>query len=598
MRRLKSFALFVSNVVALVFLVGFAGAIAWGAWQVLPEGSRAAFRDPGSAVQGAQRGVRSGPSNPVTAAIERVRDFFAEQRDRVDTVRAADGSNGGIVPLPAWTSVDENRVFGATETLWQSRRGKLSGARWSRVVFAWSGVQPGGPRDWRAHYYLRDDIIRRERDNGIEVVGLLQSTPAWAAARPQDGGQAVPAGLHRPVDDPQNLWAVFVRKMAAEYRGRIDTWVIWNEPDIRPDGTNAQYFNWAGDERDYARLLTVASLAAKQGNPRARVVFGATTYWSDQNAGRPLFLERTLSILAEDPDAAARGYYFDAVALNLYSSPDDLRRIAGIYRAVLDRFGSAAPLWLTETNATPYDDPVRGLGREQNGFRVTMEEQSSYVVQAMALGLTAGYQRIAFHSLTDRDTGDELWGLVRNDGTMRPSFVAYQTATRYLSGAERVAFAGRERAAWPWPAGGYLPNWQVYLVVVERGPGAPAPAPPEPVATPTPAPRFRLPWTGDPPPAQPRAEGRQRVSVLWNGDPTPVQVSLPRLAERAILLDKYGRPQPLEPDGDRWRLTLAGATAHSPLDPEGYYYVGGDPLFLVEDGVPEGAPVSSPDILS
>ena len=234
-----------------------------------------------------------------------MRDFFAEQRDRVDTVRAADGSNGGIVPLPAWTSVDENRVFGATETLWQSRRGKLSGARWSRVVFAWSEVQPGGPRDWRAHYYLRDDIIRRERDNGIEVVGLLQATPAWAAARPQDGGRAVPAGLHRPVDDPQNLWAVFVRKMATEYRGRIDTWVIWNEPDIRPDGANAQYFNWAGDERDYARLLTVASQAAKQGNPRARVVFGATTYWSDQNAGRPLFLERTLSILAEDPDAAA-----------------------------------------------------------------------------------------------------------------------------------------------------------------------------------------------------------------------------------------------------------------------------------------------------
>jgi hypothetical protein len=102
----------------------------------------------------------------------------------------------------------------------------------------------------------------------------------------------------------------------------------------------------------------------------------------------------------------------------------------------------------------------------------------------------------------------------------------------------------------------------------------------------------------DPPPAQPRAEGRQRVSVLWNGDAAPVQVSLPRLAERATLLDKYGRPLHLEADGDRWRLTLAGATAHSPLDPEGYFYVGGDPLFLVEDGVPEGASVTAPDILS
>ena len=111
-------------------------------------------------------------------------------------------------------------------------------------------------------------------------------------------------------------------------------------PAGRPE---RQYFNWAGDERDYARLLAVASQAAKQGNPRARIVFAATTYWGDQNAGRPLFLERTLSILAAGPRPRRSGLYFDAVALNLYSSPDDLRRVAGIYRDVLDRYGVAAP---------------------------------------------------------------------------------------------------------------------------------------------------------------------------------------------------------------------------------------------------------------
>ena len=104
-----------------------------------------------------------------------------------------------------------------------------------------------------------------------------------------------------------------------------------------------------------------------------------------------------------------------------------------------------------------------------------MEQQSSFVLQAMALGLTAGYERMAIHSLTDRDTSDELWGLVRNDGTLRPAFVAYQTAARYLGGADRVGLRRARAGPWPWPAGGYLPNWQVYLVVVERGPGAPAP---------------------------------------------------------------------------------------------------------------------------
>jgi hypothetical protein len=597
MRRLKAFALFLSNVVATVVLVALAGAIAWGVWQVLPDSTRSVFRDPQAAVQGAQRGVRAGPANPFTALIERVREWFAERRDLIDAVIAADGTSGGITPLPGWASADQRHVFGATETLWQSRRGKLSGARWSRVVFAWSEVQPGGPRDWRAHYYLRDDLIQRERANGIEVVGLLQATPAWAATRREDGGRAVPAGLYRDVNDPQNTWAVFVRKMASEYRGRIDTWIIWNEPDILPDGPNSQYYNWAGDERDYARLLAVASQAAKAGNPRARIVFAATTYWVDQNAGRPLFLDRVLAILAAEPPVPG-AWPFDAVALNLYSSPDDLRRVGAIYREVLDRHGVGVPLWLTETNATPYDDPARGLARPPNGIRVTMDQQSSFVLQAMAMGLTAGYERLAIHSLTDRDTTDELWGLIRNDGTLRPAFVAYQTAARYLGGADRVEFAGRERARWPWPQGGYLPNWQVYLVVVERPAGVPGAPPPGPApdATPTPGRGLRLPWDPDPGPPQPVALGRQRVSVLWNGDAEAVQVTLPRVAERASLIDKYGRVLPLEPDGERWRVTLAGATAHSPLDPEGFYYVGGDPVLLVEDGVAEGAPVVPPEI--
>ena len=42
-------------------------------------------------------------------------------------------------------------------------------------------------------------------------------------------------------------------------------------------------------------------------------------------------------------------------------------------------------------------------------------------------------------------------------------------------------------------------------------------------------------------------------------------------------------------------LTLPGATAHSSLDPDGYFFIGGDPLLLIEDGAPEGAPVLPPE---
>jgi hypothetical protein len=539
----------------LAIIFGFASFVvvaAFGTWLFMPDSSRQLLREPGSLGRTMEQNARRGPMNPLSAFRDWVLEQLAELRDSSDVVIGADGTSGGVNPLPAWTGRDTGRFFGATESIWQPRRAKLAGVRWSRVVFFWSEIQPRSARDWRAPFVLPDRMINRERDNGIEVVGLLINTPPWAQSDSRQSVLSVPAGLDRPIDDPQNFWAGFVRRMAAEYRGRIDTWIVWNEPDIPAEGPNARYHAWAGDAADYARLLRVAYLAAKQGNPNSRVVFGATTYWSDVNAGRPLFLERTLTALTGDPEAQRNHFYLDAVALNLYTSPDDLGRVAAVYRDTLKRFGLGVPLWLTETNATPYDDPVRGLTREQNGFRVTLDQQAAYVVQAFSMGLAAGYERMAFHSTMDRSTDDELWGLIRNDGTLRPAFVAYQTAARYLTGGQ-ARFLGSERTENKWPPGGYVPNWRVYLVAAER-------------------------------------DGGEVVSLLWNGDGTPLRVSLPAHAAEAEVYDKYGRLQPhaLTRDSDRWVLALPAATAHSPLDPDGYYFIGGDPLVVVERGVTGG----------
>jgi hypothetical protein len=580
-------SLFRSLAIIGAFLVAVTLVVAGTLW-LMPEATWQAIHDPQRTLRVAERGVRAGPVHPLAAVGEWLMEWIEERRVQYDVVLAADGTNGGLAPLPAWNSVDTRRFFGATETLWQPRRAKLAGIRWSRVVFYWSDVQPRGPQEWRAQHYLRDNIIRRELNNGVELVGLLMGTPEWAAVNPQDSVRAVPRGLGRALNDPQNAWATFVRRMSYEYRDRIDTWIVWNEPDIRPSDPNAQYHAWAGDATEYAALLRTAYLAAKQGNPTARVVFGATTYWGDVTHGRMLFLEQVLQTLRSDPEAAANGYYFDAVALNLYSSPDDLRRIAGVYREVLAEYGLSKPLWITETNAVPYDDPIKGLTRDQDGLRVTMDQQAAYVLQAYAMGLISGYERLAFHSTMDRDTSDEVWGLIRNDGSLRPAFVAYQTAARYLAGAGRAQFAPRERPEWQWSRDGYVPNWQVYLVVIERDARAPRPtgrlgdvAAPQATATllPTPA-----------------AGAMQRISVIWNGDGASLSVRLPRNSEHAALVDKYGRTLPLDRDGDHWRITLPAAAAQSPLDPPGYYFIGGDPVLLIEEGVSPDAPVIPPQI--
>ena len=44
-----------------------------------------------------------------------------------------------------------------------------------------------------------------------------------------------------------------------------------------------------------------------------------------------------------------------------------------------------------------------------------------------------------------------------------------------------------------------------------------------------------------------------------------------------------GADRALAPEGDGWRIDLPAATASVPSDPPGRYYIGGEPVLIVED---------------
>jgi hypothetical protein len=95
-------------------------------------------------------------------------------------------------------------------------------------------------------------------------------------------------------------------------------------------------------------------------------------------------------------------------------------------------------------------------------------------------------------------------------------------------------------------------------------------------------------------------KGTQRTAVLWNGSGGATRVSLPRLGESAVVVDKLGNETPLQPQDNRWVLTLEAASRRSTAfggDPPGYFFVGGSPLLLVETGVPADAPVERPRVV-
>jgi hypothetical protein len=450
-------------------------------------------------------------------------------------------------------------------------------AGWERVVVPWDQVQPTGPGDF-SHLgtTLSADRVRSEVSRGIRLAAVLQFTPDWAQADPSAGQRSVPKNLDLPFDDPQNYWGRFVYETVRAYAGQIDDWIIWNEPDFRAGDPSGGAYTWAGTDEQFARLLAVGYLAAKKANPSAVVSFPATSYWVEElsNPRRTPFYERLLRILSADPRAAEHSFYHDAVALNLYRSPDDVYRVHSLFEAIQRRYGIQRPVWLTEMNAMPTDDgQIACADRQLNvPFKTTLDQQAAFAVQGFALAAAAGYQHAEFYDMQDGNTCEEpAWGLVRADGSRRPVAEAMRTALNYFSHFTTARFVPltRGQEAWPaWPKvpNSYLPNWQVYQVAFDR-------------------------------------PANQRVTALWNGDGTVLRVRVPKNGTSARVVDRRGLERPAREDNGAWLVDLPAAITRPLLDdaiqdPEGYHVIGGDAVLLVEQGVDPLAPVVAPSLAS
>ncbi len=467
---------------------------------------------------------------------------------------------------PAQLALDPR--FGVADGFRVPRVMRDIGAGWERVVLPWPEIQPTGPDDFSGlGTVLLPEQLEPEVAHGVRMAGLLQFTPNWAQADPDAGGRSVPANLDLPYDDPDNYWGRFVYETARYYRGRIDEWILWNEPEFHPgDPGGGGSYSWEGTEEQFDRLMKVGYLAAKAANPEAVVSFPGTSYWVEQNQGKSQFYERFLRRVAADPDAASASFFHDAVSLNLYRAPDDLVRIHALFKDIQHRYGVDKPLWLPELNAMPSDDPMAPCADRfaASPIETTLDQQAAYAVQAFSLAAAVGYERVGFFQMYDGGacSQEALWGVVRDDLTPRPVATALRTTVHSLAGftSARLVPLPRATARWPaWPAvpSAYIPNWRVYQVA------------------------FDLP------------QGR-RVSVLWNADGAPVRVRLPRRGDRAVLRTWLGDDQAAESDGSSWLVPLERATAHFGGDPDGYAFIGGPPLLLIEDGVPPDAPVTPP----
>ncbi len=405
---------------------------------------------------------------------------------------------------PTITATPVDSRFGAIESFWAPHEAAELGVGWERILFYWNEIQPTGPDDWNTLHVLEEWLAEADSQNRI-VLGLLKNTPAWATdGEPYSG---LPSGLYLPPDDPENLWANYVRRLVEYYGPRgVHHWIVWNEPEIEADVYGHEF---DGSVDDYVRLLQVTYLVAKEYDPQAVIHLAGYSYWHD-----PDYLAEFFEALQAIPEAAESNYFFDILSLHIYFRVETVRDLVLEVYELQNSFNLDKPIWINETNAAPNLDPWWPVERPQ--FQVDLDQQAWYIVQAHALGFAAGADSIGVYKLIDilLPEGGESFGILRPDYSRRPAYLAYLTTIKLLAGFSEPVD---------------LEETEDFFVVTFKKP-------------------------------------EQTVRILWARRDAALTLAIPALADSGYLVDYSGESVPITAENNQFLVALDGARCREDCD--------------------------------
>jgi len=285
-----------------------------------------------------------------------------------------------------------------------------AGIRWVRIDFVWSWVEPEQDRfDWSVYDAVADAAAAR----GLELYATVIDTPAWATSG--NPGTGVP-------DDPAD-WYDLCYRAADRYRGRIDHWGMWNEP-------NSKRF-WTGKRSEYIEIiLRNGSRAVHAANPDAKVCGPDLGHlqsgdWDD-------WLDDVLKLASDSLDVVTHHVYPDGLANSVVQalvSGGDYPWDPPSVREILKKRGwLGRPVWLTETG---YNSGADGDG----------EFSQSLFVSQLFTALYGPYRsvdwvsRVFIYELVDDSRFQARWGLVgpEPEHRLKPAYEALRGAAARLA---------------------------------------------------------------------------------------------------------------------------------------------------------------------
>ena len=278
------------------------------------------------------------------------------------------------------------------------------GAVWMRNTFQWSDIQTSSKR-WNFRKY--DAYVARGKKADKKILAVLAYDVGWIYGEKEEARRHI-------IPEKIPYFLQYVEAVVKRYKGRVDAFEIWNEPN---------WSFWKGSEEDFIALTKATVDRIKKVDPSAKVVAGA--FWRVPEG----FLRKMWKAGALDR--------VDAVSFHPYAlSPEGVASQYEELKKLLAEFGFKGEIWVTE------------IGFPSRGWYLTSvdeEEMPQAVLKTLAALSSRGVRRIFWYELFDKftkakassKTDSELYfGLAYPDYRKKTGALAYSLFAKGTAGSE------------------------------------------------------------------------------------------------------------------------------------------------------------------
>ena len=283
----------------------------------------------------------------------------------------------------------------------------LMGLKFVRDRFHHARTEPApGKYNWDVY----GSVPSKLSEKGIHVSVTWHNFASWAKNDPK---MSLAKDMKLPFE--------FAKKLASKYKGKINIWEFWNEPEL---------FNFSKESVwEYVSMMKAAYLGFKAGDPQIPVMNGAfcVVPWDNDYARAAM-----RSDLAD---------YMDIFNFHCYGPLSSYPKVVSEWKRILKDGGAADPMICITENGTNAEGPAAVKPPKGKLYRLSPQQEmiwAEFIPKSQILWQNLGISRTFFfflHTLNER-SGTKEWGLIRRDKSVKPGYAAFSTLLNELGSAK------------------------------------------------------------------------------------------------------------------------------------------------------------------